>query len=217
MTAAQQQIVQQAVDRWEQIIVGDLPDVTYRGQAIDDLSIDHQRHSRSTARRRARPVRRPPTFGAARTCPTSATSSSIRPTSPRWKATAACWASSSTKSPTCWASASFGATWACCSAPTRATRASPARCDGRVQRDFRHQRDVGARRGRRRIGHRAVALGRNGLQHRTDDRLVQLGPDESDQPDHRCLAGRPRLPGQHGGRRFLHAAILVQRSRREDR
>jgi len=36
-TAAQQQIVQQAADRWEQIIVGDLPNVTYNGQVIDDM------------------------------------------------------------------------------------------------------------------------------------------------------------------------------------
>ncbi|MCX7426203.1 MAG: pre-peptidase C-terminal domain-containing protein [Planctomycetia bacterium] len=38
-TSAQREIVQQAVDRWEAIIVGDLPDVTYQGQTIDDLSI----------------------------------------------------------------------------------------------------------------------------------------------------------------------------------
>jgi hypothetical protein len=38
-SAAQQQVVQQAVDRWEQIIVGDLPDVVYRGRVIDDLAI----------------------------------------------------------------------------------------------------------------------------------------------------------------------------------
>lgn len=39
LTASQQQIVQQAVDRWETIIVGDVPDVTYRGQTIDDIQI----------------------------------------------------------------------------------------------------------------------------------------------------------------------------------
>ncbi len=38
-TAAQQSIVQQAVDRWEQIIVGDLPDVVYQGNVIDDVQI----------------------------------------------------------------------------------------------------------------------------------------------------------------------------------
>jgi hypothetical protein len=38
-TAAQQAIVQQAIDIWESIIVGDLPDVTYQGRTIDDLSI----------------------------------------------------------------------------------------------------------------------------------------------------------------------------------
>lgn len=38
-TAAQQAIVQQAIDIWEAIIVGDLPDVTYHGQTIDDVSI----------------------------------------------------------------------------------------------------------------------------------------------------------------------------------
>jgi hypothetical protein len=38
-TTAQQQIIQQAVDRWEEIIVGDLPNVTYQGRVIDDLAI----------------------------------------------------------------------------------------------------------------------------------------------------------------------------------
>jgi hypothetical protein len=38
-TTAQQQIIQQAVSRWEQIIVGDLPDVTYNGRVIDDIEI----------------------------------------------------------------------------------------------------------------------------------------------------------------------------------
>jgi hypothetical protein len=40
LTAGQQQIVEQAVDRWETIIVGDLPNVTSQGQVIDDLAID---------------------------------------------------------------------------------------------------------------------------------------------------------------------------------
>jgi hypothetical protein len=39
MTAAQQTIVQQAAARWEQIIVGDLPNVTYQGRVIDDTWI----------------------------------------------------------------------------------------------------------------------------------------------------------------------------------
>lgn len=39
MTTAQQEIIQQAVDRWEEIIVGDLPDVIYRGTVIDDVQI----------------------------------------------------------------------------------------------------------------------------------------------------------------------------------
>ena len=38
-TTAQQQIVQQAVARWGQIIVGDLPDVSSQGRVIDDLAI----------------------------------------------------------------------------------------------------------------------------------------------------------------------------------
>lgn len=38
-TAAQQQIIQRAVDRWEEIIVGDLPNVTSQGRVIDDLAI----------------------------------------------------------------------------------------------------------------------------------------------------------------------------------
>jgi hypothetical protein len=39
MTAAQQVIVQQAAARWEQVIVGDLPDVRYLGRTIDDLAL----------------------------------------------------------------------------------------------------------------------------------------------------------------------------------
>lgn len=39
MTSSQQQIFQQAAQRWEQIIIGDLPDVNLGGQAIDDLVI----------------------------------------------------------------------------------------------------------------------------------------------------------------------------------
>lgn len=39
MTTAEQQIIQQAVTRWQQIIVGDLPDVTYNGRVIDDIEI----------------------------------------------------------------------------------------------------------------------------------------------------------------------------------
>jgi len=39
LTASQQAIAEQAADRWEQVIVGDLPDVWYRGQTIDDVSI----------------------------------------------------------------------------------------------------------------------------------------------------------------------------------
>lgn len=38
-TTAQLAIVQQAVDFWEQVIVGDLPDVVYRGVVIDDVTI----------------------------------------------------------------------------------------------------------------------------------------------------------------------------------
>lgn len=39
LTASVQTIVQQAAVRWEQVIVGDLPDVQYRGQTIDDVLI----------------------------------------------------------------------------------------------------------------------------------------------------------------------------------
>lgn len=39
LTASQQAVAEQAADRWEQVIVGDLPDVRYRGQTIDDVSI----------------------------------------------------------------------------------------------------------------------------------------------------------------------------------
>jgi len=40
LTSSQQAIFQQAARRWEQIIVGDLPDVTYQGQLVDDVLID---------------------------------------------------------------------------------------------------------------------------------------------------------------------------------
>ena len=40
LTARRETIFQQAADRWAQIIVGDLPDVTYNGVAVDDLLID---------------------------------------------------------------------------------------------------------------------------------------------------------------------------------
>jgi hypothetical protein len=39
LTTAQQAIFEQAAARWESIIVGDLPSVTYNGQVIDDLLI----------------------------------------------------------------------------------------------------------------------------------------------------------------------------------
>lgn len=40
LTASQQAIFQQAADRWAQIIIGDLPNATYNGVAVDDLLID---------------------------------------------------------------------------------------------------------------------------------------------------------------------------------
>ncbi len=40
LTVSQQAIFQQATDRWEQVIVGDLPNATYRGQTVDDLLIN---------------------------------------------------------------------------------------------------------------------------------------------------------------------------------
>lgn len=40
LTATQQAIFQQAAARWEQIIIGDLPNATYNGLAVDDLLID---------------------------------------------------------------------------------------------------------------------------------------------------------------------------------
>ncbi|MCI0331719.1 MAG: pre-peptidase C-terminal domain-containing protein [Planctomycetes bacterium] len=40
LTASQQAIFNHAADRWEQVIVGDLPNATYRGQAVDDLLIN---------------------------------------------------------------------------------------------------------------------------------------------------------------------------------
>jgi hypothetical protein len=39
LTTAQQAIFNQAADRWEEIITGDLPNATYNGQAVDDLLI----------------------------------------------------------------------------------------------------------------------------------------------------------------------------------
>jgi hypothetical protein len=40
LTASQQSIFNQAADRWEQVITGDLPNATYRGQTVDDLLIN---------------------------------------------------------------------------------------------------------------------------------------------------------------------------------
>ena len=40
LTVSQQAIVQDAVARWEQVIVGDLPNAVYNGRVVDDLSID---------------------------------------------------------------------------------------------------------------------------------------------------------------------------------
>lgn len=39
LTASQQAIFQQAASRWSQVITGDLPNATYRGQTVDDLLI----------------------------------------------------------------------------------------------------------------------------------------------------------------------------------
>lgn len=40
MTASQQAIFQQAAARWQQVIIGDLPNATYNGIAVDDLLIN---------------------------------------------------------------------------------------------------------------------------------------------------------------------------------
>ena len=40
LTASQQAIFQQAAARWQEIIVGDLPNATYRGLAVDDILIN---------------------------------------------------------------------------------------------------------------------------------------------------------------------------------
>jgi len=40
LTVTQRSIFQAAADRWEQVIVGDLPNATYGGQVVDDLRID---------------------------------------------------------------------------------------------------------------------------------------------------------------------------------
>lgn len=40
LTASQQLVFDQAAARWEQVIVGDVPDATYQGMAVDDLLID---------------------------------------------------------------------------------------------------------------------------------------------------------------------------------
>jgi hypothetical protein len=39
LTTSQQAIFRQAASRWSQIIIGDIPDTTYQGQAVDDLLI----------------------------------------------------------------------------------------------------------------------------------------------------------------------------------
>ena len=104
-TAAQQAIVQQAVDLWEQIIVGDLPDANYRGQVIDDVSIAISRTAGLTALAVCS-VNHPPRRSATiRCCPTWASSNWTLPMLQRCRAVAVCWASSRTKLPTCWGSA----------------------------------------------------------------------------------------------------------------
>ena len=40
LTASQQAIFQHAAARWSQVIIGDLPNATYRGQTVDDLLIN---------------------------------------------------------------------------------------------------------------------------------------------------------------------------------
>jgi hypothetical protein len=40
LTASQQAIFQQAANRWSQVITGDLPNATYRGQTVDDILIN---------------------------------------------------------------------------------------------------------------------------------------------------------------------------------
>jgi hypothetical protein len=40
LTASEQSIFQQAAARWSQVITGDLPNATYRGQTVDDLLIN---------------------------------------------------------------------------------------------------------------------------------------------------------------------------------
>ncbi len=40
LTDSQWQVFQQAAQRWEQIIVGDVPDAVYQGQPVDDILID---------------------------------------------------------------------------------------------------------------------------------------------------------------------------------
>lgn len=40
LTSSQQAIFQQAVARWQQVIIGDLPNATYNGVTVDDLLID---------------------------------------------------------------------------------------------------------------------------------------------------------------------------------
>jgi hypothetical protein len=40
MTSGQQAVFRQAAERWAEIIIGDIPDVTYQGMQIDDILID---------------------------------------------------------------------------------------------------------------------------------------------------------------------------------
>ncbi len=79
-TTAQQQIIQQAVDRWEEIIVGDLPNVTYQGRVIDDLVIAFSSitiDGTGSVLGQARPRR----FAMTQGCPIAASSNWTRPMS----------------------------------------------------------------------------------------------------------------------------------------
>ena len=92
LTASQQSIFQQAADRWAQVITGDLPNATYRGQTVDDLLSTPARF-RSTASTAFLARLAPTRFAPAAACPITASCSSIRPTWPAWKAAVFCSAS----------------------------------------------------------------------------------------------------------------------------
>ena len=158
-TTAQQQIIQQAVDRWEEIIVGDLPNVTYQGRVIDDLAIAFSSitiDGTGSVLGQARPQ----LIALTQVCPIAdivqLDTSDV--TSMQNSGTLL-----SVLEHEIAHVLGFGVLWDSIGLLSGTRTSSPGlyrcECSRRIQRDFRYERHVDSRRGRRRFRHRVGALG----------------------------------------------------------